>query len=856
MTSPIPYGLHVISGELTDQDTDRILSEIHRFLTYKEAAQLENLKQVYDLPDGGYFIVQHSGGIFRVIADKQEPEKLKFINDGLVKLYIPMFFSGVIETPMVRLGEKLKLKLTEICRNRLSRSLDRAIPKTIELERFNIEQNYKFTEFISQANANFLQTQYQAHNPGWYSGSMAKIHQFVGGYGRQDVDQLPEDELERIQFKLPEKLLVEFAEKYNNVRLPGYTGVPPITGEFQYNYRAHKTDAVAFDDQNRPWLIRVADKVYAMPLPIIPLTADPAFHTYIEEEVQDAEILEILGTFKAMPSGESFPDDQQVFQQWVRAGVIIEICDNSIFRNHIPMFPACGWSFNNRGNIAYNTAYKYNSIGIIECTTFRLSLSMVGSKHHYGTESVQVSTELSDNERNTLSRYLSQLNSALSNEGDLAKVIKYKLRHINQAEILSRASINFDAETEINYWDQYRCNPIANHSGKIIELYRGKLFHPAGPKAQPQIKFPYYEAGLCISFDFSPLEPGPTANCDTIMYIYFDNDSVKAVKYFYTEKDFTKEVDTDYDAYMTVGSWYKNETEGKSTIAGHFYLTDIDDRDEIAPTIKRTTVKGVDKGYDSKPMFSYDAHFWRPGTMWRNRYFTHLTKTKTTIGKELSLAILVPMFNRSTVLHAKKEYSARMGESEILELNAIVDPYSYRYWTHDSIFAWAGGLEKAVGKPYPVSGNPVWVEIEKYDPHPGNDFANSGPWVAGLPADYTWLIHPDANEWLHNGGGGPPKVNTYSNSAWTNDVLSGDLKWPIAEKIISLSTKKTDERYFLPSPDEYGEGMARTSSRVFLGQSEYANISETNEAGFWKYTGYSNLVNHSKAYHFIGVINE
>lgn len=59
MASPISYGLHVKSGELTDKDTDRILSVIHRFLTYKEAAQLENLKQVYDLPDGGYFIVQH-----------------------------------------------------------------------------------------------------------------------------------------------------------------------------------------------------------------------------------------------------------------------------------------------------------------------------------------------------------------------------------------------------------------------------------------------------------------------------------------------------------------------------------------------------------------------------------------------------------------------------------------------------------------------------------------------------------------------------------------------------------------------------------------------------------------------------
>ena len=50
--------------------------------------------------------------------------------------------------------------------------------------------------------------------------------------------------------------------------------------------------------------------------------------------------------------------------------------------------------------------------------------------------------------------------------------------------------------------------------------------------------------------------------------------------------------------------------------------------------------------------------------------------------------------------------------------------------------------------------------------------------------------------------------------------------------------------------------MVRSGSKVFLGQVTYANINETNDAGAWKYTGYSNLANHNRVNHFIGVINE
>ena len=860
MASPRPYGLHVISGVLTDNDINFIASVIHRFLTFKEASQLENLKSTYDLPDGGYFIVQDMGGIFRVIADKLEQRKFHFQDDGLVKMYIPMFFSGVVEKDTLRReGELVEIKLTQQCRQRLGKQLDREIPQLVKLERFTIMPGDKFTEFQPKIETIVKRTQYVAHNPGWYSGTMAKLHQFVGGYGRQDFDTLPDSDLERISFKLPDALQQELLEKYFDVRLPGYTGLPPAEGQFQYDYKWNKTHAITFDSANRPWLVQVGAKLYVMPLPIIPLTADPKFHEYIYD-LGDQELINVLETFGAFPSGESFPDNGEDFQRWLRAGVIIEICDSGEFLSHQAFFTACGWSFNNRGNAAYNTGYRYDNKGIAEAATFRLSLNLEPSPIHYGTDKVTISneTELSNDDKNQLTAYLSKVMSSLGTEGSLAKTLKYKIRNIPHSIILQRANSIFadDVSSEIDYWDKYVCNPIAQHSGKIHKLYVGKLYHHAKAINQPQIKFPEYTEGLCISFDFSPLEPGVSAECDTIMYAYYDNDVLQVVKYFYTAKKYQHQVETNYDEYMTVGSWYRNETSGDNTISGHFYLTDIDDREDIAPTETKTTIKGEDKGYDSKPFFAFDGFFQRPGTMWRNRYYTHLTKSETVRDQSVALSILVPMLNRSTILHARKKISGSKTNTESLTLGAVQDPYTYRYWTNDAVFAWVDGLEKMTGNPWPINGNPVWVEFERYNPHPSNDFADNGSWVPGFPADYTWLIHPNNNEWLHSGGGGAPPVKSYSQSMDTPTEATGDIKWVIHDKIVIASNKIPDSRYFLPSPDEYGFGMSRTSSRVFLGDREYANISETNDAGFWKYTGFTSLVNHSRAYHFIGVINE
>ena len=184
------------------------------------------------------------------------------------------------------------------------------------------------------------------------------------------------------------------------------------------------------------------------------------------------------------------------------------------------------------------------------------------------------------------------------------------------------------------------------------------------------------------------------------------------------------------------------------------------------------------------------------------------------------------------------------------------DPTSYRYWTYDFVFAWAGGLEKMTGKPYPVNGSPVWVEIEQYNPSEYSDFAGQGSWLPDLPYDITWLVHPDTNQWNHSGGGGAPKVKEYSISSTEPSSTTGSVYFDISEAPTQVHGQIPQEWYFYMSPDEFGNVFYRDACKVVFGDIEYANISELDQNNRRYKWGYCSLVDHKSAYHFIGVINE
>lgn len=863
MHQPRPYGQLTVGGPLSVEDDAAVEQLARRLTNLKQLSGVDSLRMVRALPDGGYVIAQDMGGVFRVITHKPDAEQAPPPFDGIARDYVPMLFCGVVTNAVLFPGQGLGMRITEATRRRISgRDPEKLPPKTLELQRFRVGYNQLVQELAPQFETVLFYSQYAAQRPTWYSGAMAEVMQIVGGYGRQDMRELPDNPIERARMLLPdgvrEAVLLELA----GVRLPGYTGLPPVDGQFQYDYKFTNTNAVGFDDRGRPWLLRVrAAGVHAMPLPLVPATTTRAFREWIEE-VGDEEILAILDRFGGMPSGEGFPTRTADFEAWRRAGVIVKVCGAGDFYNHISYTSAIGWSFNGQGSEGFNTCYDYyDEEGLGYGLAFKMKLNLVAAD----ADGKLPPPVLPDDpfERGVLNRYLeSLLQSAAGNEPK-NQAIRYKLRRTSMAELLVRARRGAEGQGEVEYWDQLELPPIAAHTGSVSEVGRGYLYHGAPFPNQPQIKFPEPFMGGCISHDFLPLINGrykdSYPNSDTIMFGYYIDDELKVVKYFREGRSFDRDEENDFEDCMIVGSWNQTLSAGGTQLLGNFYTTDFDERREVSAQVTQTHIVGKDLGYDSKPWFEFDAPFWRPGTMWRNRYFSHTTTSESTSGNSLAVAICIPYLCRNAVLHAKREGKSGGIKTNGASLQFVRDPTSYRFWTYDFVMHWAGGLPVMKGVPSPKDGNPVWVEIEEYGPYPCSDFADQGPWVPALPADYTWLIHPQRNVWQLSGGGGAPSFKAYSTTTQQPSSEKGALHISVLSQPEPVHARVPDKMYFLGSPDEFVGVFYRDATRIVFGQSIYANVSESEEqtpGSLRRRYGFTSLADHKSAHHFLGVINE
>lgn len=863
MHQPRPYGLHAIGLPLTERDEAFIASVAKRITNLKELSKVDSMKMVYDLPDGGYVIVQDMGGNFRVVSHKPIHGKDPAF-DGIATDYIPMLFSGVVVNAVVYENQPVELKLTEQSRFRLVnyKHLDSKPAKSVSLHRFRIGSDKKFSEFDQEPKGQVFWTQYQSLRPTWYSGAMSEVMQIVGGYGRQDFANLPDEkvnEFERARLIIPQQWIDKVnKELEGEIRLPAYTGLPPTDGTFQFDYRFNNTHAIGFDDNRKPWLLRVsASGVWAMPLPVVPATHTKAFRQYMEL-VGDDEIIAILDRFGAMPSGEAFPSGRD-FEAWRRAGAIIKVCDSADFYKNIMYSSACGWSINSKGSEGYNTCYNYeDESGLAYGLTYKLSLKLAASIEYYGAKKVELVDKgpIADKVR----AYLSQLLPTIGRLSSEDRAILYKLRRADSLMVYQRA-LGLTGDKDREYWHNLELKPIANHTGSVRQVYKGYLYSGAKFEYQPQIKFPEPLAGACLSFDFLPnldhRYTGNPPNCDTIMFAYYVGDSLKTIKYFVDWGEFTKETEGNFELNMRIGNWEQTESFGISKAQGHFYSSDIDDREVVPDSMRITKLVGEDKGYDSKPFFQQDAAYWMRGTLWRNRYFTHKTNVKNIGSRSVDLAVCIPYYCRNATLQAKAVTENGVSTSESLQMYSVRDPYSYRYWTFDYILAWFNDDSlPMLGSPSPVDGSPVWVDHMQYWPTPENEFANNGDWIGGLPADYTWLIHPESGKWLGSGGGGAPSVGEYSTYTPATTERSGLVAISLNGAPRTIHKEVPAGGYYRSSPTPDGYYFIRDAISVVFGETKYSNTSESANEVSRTYWGSCSLVDHKSAHIFIGVINE
>lgn len=849
-----PYGLFSSGAELTADDIAFIDQYCKKVSNFKQISNLESVKYTRELPNGGFVVIQDAGGTFRAVAYKPEQTEESRVGTGQVQFSMPMLFSGVIDQGIAYRGEGIEIKLTTMCTRRLGGYKDdQQVAAVQELKRFRCpysEENKvilvpEFAQGINPDNA--MYTQYHALKATWFSGAIAEAAQIVGGFGRQKMDDLPEDPIERAMLTIPPEYMERIkSEIGENVRLPGYTGLPDEDGKIPYSFTFFKTDVISFDADKNPWLVRVQSSgVWSMPLPMIPISTTMAFREYIAE-VKDSELEMILDRFGGIPSGEGFPTNDIDFYRWVRAGVIIKVCDTADFYNYSAYSTVCGWSANLNGSNLINTCYDYEN-KYCYGFTYQINLNLSTAPDRGWMKGRSFNDDPPENPEK-VAGYLSELFSELEEEGHKSASIRYKIRRVPMSEVEARASKSGAGDVE--YWDNYTCDPIAQHEGRTSCSNKGFLYHGVRLK----LPEPFFDG--CINMDFSPQEDKTSyPKIDTIVFAYYIGNELKVIKNFFDERKVIKETEGNFEDDPIVGSWEQTEYIGMTGLEGNYYSTDFDDRQEIAPTEIYTKLIGKDLGY-GKVRARYHFYFWTAGMLTRTRYFTHQTYKHTKFQKGTVECFVVPYFCRNAALYARTESVNRETVEEKLKRHEALDPNQYEMWTYDWNWHSFNNATKQTGVPFPVDSNPVWAEIHNYNHHgtPYDDYADEGDWIGPLPADVTRYVNPpDGGITLLEYGGDPPVVEEWSNNTELPTQYTYALKVSILDIPRTIHTVEHNDMYYGYSPDRWGNIIYEDACKVMFGSVNYANISE--KLNRHRY-GYSRLANNEHAHTFIGVINE
>lgn len=817
---------------------------------------------VRNLPSGGYVIAQDMGGLVKTFVVKPPTEPPQDKIDpyaGVATLEIPMLYCGRIMTPRVKDGEKVKVHLTkETLRRQRGYDDDKADGASEQsFQRFRVGYHAVLSEFVPKNSGAFFYTQYVHSHPTWWSGAMAEVVQIVSGFGSQDKEDLPEEERKGLPVPAAVQARMEREKEHINVRLPGYTGKPPKDGQLRYNYKFDHTDVVSFDSEGSPWLVQIKrDGVWAMPLPLIPATTTKTFKKWVGTEedwsVSDPELEHIIERFGGIPSGETMPFVEKDFKAWERAGVIIKVCEVGDFYDHIMYSSACGWSVNSKGTEGFNTCYDYDDNGFGVGFAYKLKLSLGAAK---ASGKLPEGLKVDDPQDSALlNKYLSGLYRQLRESSAKNLAIKYKVRREGADKILSRAQ-GAEGEADVDYWDNLKLDPIASHTGSIKQVGNGNLYHPSKFEFNPQLKFPEPFMVGCISHDFRALPESagkPKPKCDTIMFGYYVKDDLKVVKYFYEPKTTKPKVEGDLDPCTGEGS---QTTTSEGVLLPYFHTTDFDDRETTPDSVTEYEAKVSDLGYDPTPRWDFIL-YWMPGSLSRNRNFRKETDTQTSEGRSVSAGLCVPYLTRNALLYAYSETDTGGSRTKTDDRFAVPDPYSYRIWTYDWIFHWAGSLPVMKGSPFPKNGFPVWAEIEDYNPTPCSDLADSGPWIESFPTDVTPMM-PGWQPGHLTGPVRPPNPYPAVNVTQPKDAEEKRrLHFSIDAEPYKLDQDKSniDSWYFVASPSDFLGVFYREATKNVCGKAEYSIVSEP----FGKHTkwGKSSYADDKTTPRFIGVIHE
>ena len=867
MHQPRLNGRFAHQVELTQDDAAAVEKLVRSSGNYKDVAGIEAYQRTAILPSGRTAVTINAGGVLRTVIYEAPSDEQRYAHDGRALVQVPMLYSGCITEAKVKYGQGVGLLVSEQTRLRLAGYKTKDLPaKNLKLQRFVVEYAPDFAYFLPNSPGEWTHTQYALQRPTWYSGALAEVMQVVGGYGRQDREALPQEPLELAVMQIPEPFLGGIHQELSARVLPGYSGLPHKEGQFQCDYRWSRSNAVSFDSAGAPWLVQIDERgVFAMPLPMVPATSTRAFREYVTEK-GDEELLALIDRFGGMPSGECFPPAGQDFEAWRRAGVIVKVCDSADFYLHQAYFEACGWSMNSSGTEGVNTCYNFDGNDLMQGYTYGLHISL-GAAPERGLLRLQWDMDAVV-DRAALDAYLQSLYKALTGKTAREGAIKYKVRRSSISDIESRARSWRSAAPDIDYWENLEMKPIAVHGGRMARTGSGSIYWPFKTlESVGRLKFPDLRAKGCVSFDMrSPDYKGKSVVCDTVVFACYVNDELQVVKYFYDDRKFYQDKDSTFEEMMVVGQWEETTTNGESGLLGNFYTSSFDERQQAAPTTIYTHIVGTDMGY-GQPRFKTPGLFESVGSLSRERYYMHRTKTRVVSGLALDVAVCVPVFARDCIVHAYQERAEETISTESTAQHGMPDPNSYQLWCYDNIFHFNGVTTSGnLGVPTSVNGTPVYVDTHTYLPTEWSDFADSGNWyqlppggfldVTAICGPYTSRFSSAFNAGGVQIGGEAPGFSPMASRVVEPGVVSGRLHISIRVGRNVLVHKDVPHGWYWsysPSNQDY---FYRDAAWVCFGNREYASFSELDGNKLRRRWGGTQLADHLSAHHFIGVIHE
>ena len=109
-----------------------------------------------------------------------------------------------------------------------------------------------------------------------------------------------------------------------------------------------------------------------------------------------------------------------------------------------------------------------------------------------------------------ISRYLENLIQLLPKGEQKTLAILYKMRHVPFEEIYQQALTSHSnslgvTSVDVDYWDNYEVDPIAQHTGSVSRVSSGPACWLLGkqyPKSMGRLKFPELTGQGCESFIF------------------------------------------------------------------------------------------------------------------------------------------------------------------------------------------------------------------------------------------------------------------------------------------------------------------------------------------------------------------